>query len=149
MYQRELVWLCTSQFISVHRREYACSCWTSFTNFHSTITFVTGLLYCTLKEVRNSFLQENSDCEDVPTPLDTIPPSPSPVMSPVVRKRLPSDSGITTGGPSQKKSVPNQLLHPLDEAIEKKKLGKSPTYSQKTKIKLSFRYMIYREQRRP
>ena len=70
-----------------------------------------------------------------------MPSSPTPVMSPVVRKRTPSDSGTTAGGLSQKKSVPNQLLHPLDEAIEKKKLGKSPTYS--------FRNMICREQGRP
>ena len=76
--------------------------------------------------MRNSFIENEEDQDDVEL-LDPTPSSPPPILAGTARKRPSSsaspNSVIETAEPAAKKLVSQKLLHPIDEAIEKKKLG--------------------------
>ena len=99
--------------------------------------------------MRNSFIENEEDQDDVKL-LDPTPSSPPPFvslpgLSTTARKRPSSsafsDSVIETDDPAAKKPVSQQLLHPIDEAIEKKKLGehtKNTTSQYQDALKISW-----------
>ena len=84
----------------------------------ATCYWVLGFKYATLKEVRNHHLMEEAErTQDAATP-------PSPVAIEPSKRHSTTEHESTADGSKEKKPAhENQMMNPIDMAIEEKTLG--------------------------